>query len=261
MAQLGEIIGQDFDYRLIQTPAEELDSTIRNLEGNALCIGLNVTVPHKVGAYKLVQEHHSSAESLGATNCLVRGIDGCWEAHNTDGIGCRTMIEGVALDLVGKPAWVIGAGGAAAAAVHVLLDMGVSSVHLWNRSRDRAQGLQNRFGARVFIIEEERMSPRPELILNATSLGLGPEDRTQFELQLGASFRALLERWGSVPCLDMVYSKEEGSTTAFLQWISSLGGQPVGDGKIMLIAQAVAAVNLWFGSRLNVPETTGKISF
>ncbi len=260
MAQLATLIGEDFEYRLIRTPEEDLVRTLQELEQTEDCIGLNVTLPHKSRVFEHTEHRASSTERLGATNCLVRGREGQWIAHNTDLEGCKVLLQAAGLELEGADVWVLGAGGAALAAIAALIDLGVCTVHLWNRSLDRAQQVQERFGSKVAIVEGNKVKARPSLILNATSLGLAPQDEGRFEAQFGIAIREALKGEQSVPCLDLVYRKSEGAETSFLQWIAPIGGESMGDGKIMLIAQAIGAVNLWFDGRLDVTKTIEKIS-
>jgi shikimate dehydrogenase len=260
MAQLATLIGEDFEYRLIRASEEDLVRTLQELEQTEDCIGLNVTLPHKSRVLEHIEHRASSTERLGATNCLVRGREGQWIAHNTDLEGCKVLLQAAGLELEGADVWVLGAGGAALAAIAALIDLGVCTVHLWNRSLDRAQQVQERFGSKVAIVEGNKVKARPSLILNATSLGLAPQDVGRFEAQFGIAIREALKGELSVPCLDLVYRKSEGAETSFLQWIAPIGGESMGDGKIMLIAQAIGAVNLWFDARLDVTETMDKIS-
>ena len=260
MAQLAAISGEDFDYRLIQTPTAKLPQTLIELEEDSLCIGLNVTLPHKVDVLTHVRHAAPSAQRIGATNCLVRCEEGTWVAHNTDLDGCRSMLEGLDLNLEGKEVWLLGAGGAALAAIAAIQDLGVKTVYLWNRSEWRALEVQKSFETGVEVVGDLLPGSAPSLILNATSLGLQAGDLERFEAQFGESFRSTGVSLENVPCVDLVYAKGTQAETEFLRWMSSHGAHSRADGKQMLIAQAIEAFNLWFQSPLYVPETIRKIS-
>jgi shikimate dehydrogenase len=105
--------------------------------------GVNVTVPHKESAFALCHDCDSAARAAGAVNLLVFHGDGRIEGRNTDAPGLagslRAELGGDAVS--GKPAVILGAGGAARAAVVALQEMGAGEIRIVNRSRGRADRL------------------------------------------------------------------------------------------------------------------------
>jgi len=92
--------------------------------------GLSVTIPFKERVMDLLDEIDGDARVIGAVNTVVQ-CGGVLHGYNTDWLGIRAPLG----DLRGARAAVLGAGGAAAAAVYALrsLDMEVTVLA---RSRD-----------------------------------------------------------------------------------------------------------------------------
>jgi shikimate dehydrogenase len=112
--------GMNATYSLFPTSSDRLEAAIRPLATGELA-GLNVTVPHKLRVIELLDELADSARLVGAVN-TVRRAGTRLVGHNTDVAGFRLQWTGLAVP-PGK-AVVLGAGGAARAAVSVLLDEG-----------------------------------------------------------------------------------------------------------------------------------------
>jgi shikimate dehydrogenase len=169
-------------------------------------------------------------------------------ASNTDAYGFVTNLEAEAPDWNAKrrPVVVLGAGGAARAILHGLLQAGASRIVLANRTRDRAEALAWDFGPSVSVVDWEdrhRALAGCGLLVNATSLGLTGEERLDIDL-------AALPKDAVVA--DIVYSPLE---TEFLA-AARVRGNPTVDGLGMLLHQAVPGFALWFGVR---PEVTPEL--
>ncbi len=209
--------------------------------------GVNVTIPHKEDALRHHDHITDQAVLIGAVNTLTFGSDGKVFADNTDGYGfLRNLKERVPeWEADSGPALVLGAGGAARAAIYALVTEGVTGVHIVNRSRDRAESLRRVFGNRVTV---ERRSEIPDLlkevsiVVNATSLGMKGMPPLQFP------FRSL--RPGTV-VTDLVYSPLE---TELLKMAAKRGCKVV-DGLGMLLHQAAASFDTWYGIRPRINPT------
>jgi shikimate dehydrogenase len=127
---------------------------------------------------------------------------------------------------------VVGAGGAARAAVCALLDDGAAEIMVVNRSAERARRLAAQFNHPPSLKIAERVpADTYDLAVNATSLGLRSGD----PLPLGPDVRV-----GAA--LDLVYAPEE------TPWVRRMraDGVPAADGHEMLLRQGAAAFRLWF---------------
>jgi shikimate dehydrogenase len=205
--------------------------------------GANVTLPHKEAALATADEVSPRARAIGAANTIVvRG--GRLLADNTDGYGFLENLR------QGAPAWhpaagpavVLGAGGAARAVVHALLEAGVAELRLANRTRSRAETLAQSFaGVRVFDWGDARVLEDAALLANSTSLGMSGQP--PLEIALDRLPPAAL-------VTDLVYSPLE---TALLSSARARGNATV-DGLGMLLHQARPGFAAWFGREPEVDE-------
>lgn len=199
--------------------------------------GGNVTVPHKRAAAEAVERRTAAVDRTGACNTFWREGGAVW-GDNTDVAGAaaaiRAVVEpaGVALDRV----LVLGAGGAAAAVLAALEDLGAADVTLANRSPEGARALAERFrSARMTMapagLEPATLDGEWDLAVNATSLGLGGETPPFGPARIRAG-------------LDLVYAPHS------TPWVRSLvaRGVPAADGTEMLLHQGAAAFRRWFGA-------------
>ncbi|QSZ67569.1 bifunctional shikimate kinase/shikimate dehydrogenase [Methanofollis aquaemaris] len=133
--------------------------------------GLSVTVPHKAAALAAADEVDSHAQAIGAANTLVFCGDQV-RATNTDWTGVRRPLEGTGA----RTAVVLGAGGAAAAAVYALLDLGCE-VTVLARNLRQAEGLAGRFGCGAGEIRDFTRITPPDVVVHATPVGMGTDPR------------------------------------------------------------------------------------
>ena len=211
-------------------------------------VGVNVTVPHKERVMELAHQITDRAALIGAANTLVFRDDGTIHADNTDGYGFIENLRQGAPGWVPNagPAAVLGAGGAARAVVSALLDAGVPEILISNRTRLRAELLQNDFGKRLKVIDwvqAGNMLEAATTVVNTTSLGMigKPELRVPLDgLQPGAVVT------------DLVYAPLK---TRLLAEAEAAGCTTV-DGLGMLLYQAVPGFERWFGQRPTVDAAT-----
>ncbi|MDK2975135.1 MAG: shikimate dehydrogenase [Methanofollis sp.] len=133
--------------------------------------GLSVTIPHKEAAFLAADRADPHAEAIGAANTLFLRC-GEVSASNTDWIGVRRPLEGVP---PGR-AVVLGAGGAASAAVYALLDLGCETTVL-ARNADAAAALASRFGCASGSLRDFG-AIGPEIVVHATPVGMEGDARS-----------------------------------------------------------------------------------
>jgi shikimate dehydrogenase len=241
-----DLYGIAGEYDCVELPPIEFPNFLGRLELNGF-VGGNVTAPHKEAAFAVVAETHPAAAAMQAVNTLWLE-DGRLHGDNTDGIGFLSNLDEHAPGWDGRTgsAVVLGAGGAARAVVHALLQRGVGSIHVVNRSRRRAEDLHDLFGARVQAHGWEALPgllEQADLLCNSTSLGMVGKEPLQIDLDALPS-TALVT--------DLVYAPLE---TALLKQARARGLQAV-DGLGMLLHQAVPGFERWFGRR---PEVTPQL--
>jgi shikimate dehydrogenase len=217
-------------YLKLPVPPELFAETMRALPAAGFR-GVNVTIPHKEGALALAGAASDAAREIGAANTLTFE-DGAIHADNTDAPGLIEAL-GEAWAPAGRRVLVLGAGGAARAAVWALVRAGAADVAIWNRTPERARALADRLGARAVDRPGEA-----EIVVNCTSVGLGDE---------AAPFKALplqADSLGAGSCVvDMVY--RDGGTR--LLEAARTRGADVIDGLEVLVAQGAASFERWTG--------------
>jgi len=140
--------------------------------------GVQATMPHKRACFDLVDHHTPAAKALGAVNTVIVEEDGSLTGENTDLPG---FIEPIAdLDLSGKQATVLGAGGAAAAVIAGLVSLGARKLVVVNRTAEGTARLLDDLAETVkdcVVISADWDAAQGHanasaIVVNATSLGM-----------------------------------------------------------------------------------------
>jgi shikimate dehydrogenase len=211
------------------------EALVEGLRGGVV-LGLNVTIPFKEAAAALADHPTPQVLRAGAANLLLFRPDGSIAADNTDGVGLLH-----ALDQAGfapfSPVVVLGAGGAARGAVLSLLDVGVPSIRLVNRSLERARAIAALDG-RITVHgwdEAPQALDGVAAVINATSLGMTGQPPLELSLDTAPP---------SAVVMDMVYKPLR---TGLLE-NAARRGHPTADGLSMLIGQAIPSFTAMFGA-------------
>lgn len=204
-------------------------------------VGFNVTMPYKQAMLELCDETATLAQLAGAVN-TVHCVDGRLIGYNTDGRGLlESLASDAGFDPAGRSVAVLGAGGAAGAALTALILGRASSITVVNRTVERAeallgrveQRLRNTVVAALPLDSSAAAAVRDaDLIVNATPSGMSSSDPSPIPVEW--------LRPGQV-VLDMVYQRPE---TALLRAASLAGARPV-NGLGMLVAQGALAIDIW----------------
>jgi shikimate dehydrogenase len=251
------LLGLDWRYLAFDVPPAELGVALAGAKAMRF-IGLNLTVPHKLLAFDLVDARDASAETWGAVNTIrfeAQSADGEWRplreldtpptgpirAHgfNTDADAlAQALREDLGLPLGGQRVLLLGAGGAGRTAALKLASEGVARLWLVNRTTDKAVAVAREIGQRHPAVSVQLGYPAEEvdLVLNATSLGLKPEDPLPL-----ASAAFDLRRTTAV--YDMIYRPAE---TPLLRAARGSGCRTA-NGLGMLLYQGAKALEIWSG--------------
>ncbi|WP_114395472.1 shikimate dehydrogenase [Oleisolibacter albus] len=238
--------GIDGAYIPLPVAPDRIEQAIRALPALGFR-GCNVTVPHKEAAFRCVDRLDEAARRMKAVNTIIVQPDGTLEGRNTDGFGFMANLSD------GAPSWradagpavVLGAGGAARAVVLGLLDAGVSTVRLINRTAAKAEDLAADLatgpatgpGGAIDVIPWDQRGPAladAALLVNTTTLGM------QGQPALDLDLTRLPPR--SV-VTDIVYTP----LLTPLLLAAQARGNPVVDGLGMLLHQARPGFAAWFG--------------
>jgi shikimate dehydrogenase len=257
LAALG--LGEEWGYEAIDVAPEGFEGLVRGMAAAGFA-GANVTVPHKGLALAVADAASESAQAIGAANTLVFAA-GRIEAHNTDAGG---LIAALPDSPQGRRALVLGAGGAARAAVWALRSAG-ASVDVWNRTTWRAEQVHIELTKSVDVAEgeveqgpaavhvevtqepgivnievEESAVADPDqraygLIVNTTTVGLRGEDPFAHLPVAAEAFAP------DQVLIDMVYGE---GPTALLRAAEAAGATTV-DGIEILVQQGALSLAIW----------------
>src|SRR6202030_1191899 len=123
-------LGMSRTYAAFRVTAGNLAAALRAIPPLGI-IGVNLTIPHKEAATRLIKDLSGAARLLGAVNCVVNRR-GALRGDNTDARGLERDLRDLGCELQGKLAIVIGAGGGAAAAVLACVRLGANRVLVGN---------------------------------------------------------------------------------------------------------------------------------
>lgn len=221
-----EKLGRPGDYRATRCTARELPAYLKRRCCDPFWRGCNVTAPLKAEAARLALDATGVCARIGAANTILRSPLGCGVGANTDVIGIAAALSEAPL---GR-AVVIGAGGAARAALEVLRLRGTGEVTALVRSP--------RGGASRPLEAAGEALEGADCVVNATPLGMegaAPMPEPVLDALAATAADALV--------VDMVYVPLE---TALLRRARQAGRRAV-DGLTVLIGQAAPAFELFFG--------------
>src|SRR5271166_2514036 len=171
-----EELGLDRVYLPFHVRSDQLRHALAGIPALGL-LGVNVTVPHKERAVGMVHWISREGRKLGAINCVVNR-SGRLYGDNTDARGLEADLRSFKLAIAGKRAIVIGAGGAAAAAMLGISRLGARPIVLANRTRSRALLLARRLRPiepqviTLGSLIDPEIVGEAAIIVNATSAGL-----------------------------------------------------------------------------------------
>ena len=209
--------------------------------------GVNITIPHKQAACAIAHYCDDAACAAGAANLLVFR-NGQIEAHNSDirGLQASLVAECGPDGVRGKHVVILGAGGAARAAVLACDALKAAEIHVLNRTERRAQTLVHEVSGFTSVNLNAggmgawaEVAPLSRLLIHATSAGMDDNAPLGLDLKLLPSDAAVC---------DLVYRPLE---TPLLAAARELGYRRI-DGLGMLMHQAVPAFEAFYGVRPTV---------
>ncbi|HLL58272.1 MAG TPA: shikimate dehydrogenase, partial [Allosphingosinicella sp.] len=228
------------DFRATRVPPDELEDYFSLRRADPDWRGCSVTIPHKQAVLRFLDCVDPAATAMGAVNCIGREAD-LLTGRNTDVDGVAAALDPIQLE--GEQAVLIGAGGAARAAIHYLQQRRVRGIVILVRDPAKAirelgneQSLQLKFRP---LDECDGSFDGARLIVNASPMGM--EGQNPMPAILLAS---LAEQAAGKVLFDMVYKPIE---TDFLATGAANGAVTIG-GMKMLVGQARAAFQAFFGS-------------
>ena len=222
----------DWTYVALRVGADDGPAAVAAMRALGLA-GMSVTMPHKHTVLEALDGLTPIAERLGSVNCVYRDGERLI-GDNTDVAGVVWAITGhLGRTLEGTRVAVIGAGGAARAAIAAAAGAGAEEILVVNRTAERAAHAAALGDGRARPATVEELDGM-DLVVNATSVGMlgGPSGDPTGGAQ-----------WSAPVVMDLIYHPAE---TAWLA-AARQRGAIVCNGVPMLIGQAAAAFERWTG--------------
>jgi shikimate dehydrogenase len=245
--------GLDYVYVCLDVDPDDLPAAVRGAAALKMR-GFNITMPHKRAMVPLVDELDDSARISGAVNTVV--IEGpTLRGYNTDGGGMVMACREAGIELSGRRALILGAGGAAAAVAVAFDEADIGELRIANRSGAHATELRDKL--RAAGMEKVETYPLDaldeaihgaEVVVNTTPLGMKEGDPLPLADRYVEEGRAIC---------DAVYLP--GRETPLVR-LARERGVPVVAGDRMLLYQGVLAQSLWTGREPNVKVMDRAIS-
>ena len=242
-------IGEDVQYDIMETPAEDLVDRIKYIKTNNYH-GFNVTIPLKVPMSLFLTDIDDYANIAGCVNTVKVTENKELFGYNTDIYGFKKAIP-ADINLEGKTASILGTGGAARAAVVGLAEKGVKNIDFYTRNIINSHQTVNYVRAKfpniefnVYQIQSMRSLADTSILVNATPIGMKGFMADQMALEY-KDFETLSP---NTPIYDIVYNPTK---TVLLKEAEKRGFRTIG-GLDMLIFQAERAIEIWTGK---TPDT------
>ena len=212
-------------YRLYELKPEELAGFLTENEIG----GLNVTIPYKKAVIPFCSALDPYAEAIGSVNTLVPDGKGGLLGYNTDAIGLSYIAKRSGISFRDAKVVILGTGGTSLTAQAVVKREGAKELVIVSRTgENNYENLSRHFDA--------------DILINTTPVGMYPHNgECLVDLKAFTRLRGVL---------DVVYNPLR---TALLLQAEELD-LPHSNGLPMLVAQAVAAEEHFFGKKIDDSE-------
>ena len=228
-------------YDKIKLEENEIKEFIQDIKKQKIA-GCNVTVPFKKIVIPFLDILSPEAEQTQSVNTIIFE-KGNLIGYNTDIAGFDRAIKTLNFKMNNKKVLILGAGGVVPSIIFALKKMDVSQITISNRTRQKAENLKIQFN-NLNVVEWGSLTEL-DIIINATSLGLGDE---KINLNFSKIGKDKL-------FYDVIYNPAE---TNFLK-IAKMSGNIAENGKLMFIYQAYEAFKLWHGIEPEINDDTLKL--
>lgn len=224
---MGKKLGIEMDYDLLEIEAAEIPDLIDDLRHD-IYQGFNVTTPYKESIIPFLDHLTSKAKLIQAVNTIYMK-NGLVTGDNTDYAGFEGLLSNNHLDVKSKNVYILGTGGAAKAAYHVLKDLGAKVTVVTRSIAHKDEAFEN-------VIEYRDIKPNlVDIYVQATPIGTFPD--------VNASVLTKEEVEGKI-VIDLVYNPLE--TQIMKDSKKGIGGIS------MLIIQALKSEEIWFDQEIEL---------
>ena len=214
-----------YSYSLIEKRADQLQEFLQKRQFDAI----NVTIPYKQTVMPYLDEIDTHAKRIQAVNTIVNQ-KGCLIGYNTDYYGFAKMLEFAKIPIAGRKVIVLGNGGAAKAVKAVLQDWQADQI-IFVKPRPSPETID--YGTCYQFHQDA------QVIINTSPIGMAPH---AFACPID------LKRFHQLESVaDLIYNPLK--TQLILQ--AEKQGLRCGSGLVMLVAQAVKAMEHFTGQQLD----------
>jgi shikimate dehydrogenase len=228
----------DAYYHLFEVKKENLREAVYGLKALG-ARGVNVTIPYKVPVMDYLDDISREAKAIGSVNTIVFKNNKTL-GYNTDYYGFGRMLDKNDIDIVNKKAVVLGSGGSAKGVLQYLLDNGIKDITVASRDIYKLKEMDYYKKFSLISYSELKLLKDFDIIINCTPSGMYPKvDTSPVDEDILGNFSA---------AVDLIYNPKK---TLFLKYAEAAGVKAV-NGLYMLVAQAVAAEELW--NNVNIPK-------
>lgn len=236
--RLFELAGIKADYELTEIKPEDLKSRYDYL--NSLN-GFNITIPHKISIIDFCGKLSEGAERYGSVNC-VKVENGVRIGYNTDVLGFVKSVDKLGASLNSKVC-LLGCGGVGRMiAIETAFQGAELTIAVRKEDFPAAEGVKAEIerlipGKKTAVIGLWEVKGGYDLIINATPVGMYP--KTEFSPLEKAQLKDVKYLF------DVIYNPVE---TSLVKEAKEMG-IAASSGMDMLVLQAVAAHEIWDGSK------------
>ena len=254
--KLCRYMDEPMEYKLYEIPLEKLPDSVAKLKE---LDGFNVTIPHKLNIKEYLDDLDESAKKHGAVNVISKQ-NGKYIGYNTDCIGFVRCVEAAGIPIEGKVC-VVGIGGAgrmfatecAYRGCQLVFAVRKEKLEQYQNGGEQAlRALQQELsvisGKEVKVIASHEINEDFDLLINASPVGMYPH------IDALPINREALSRVQAV--FDCIYNPRE----TLLMKAAKEAGCRVCGGMPMLVWQAVAAQEIWYGKRFTQEQVQQVLS-
>ena len=219
------------DAHYVPFCVKNVEDAVRGIKGLDIR-GVSVTIPFKTTVMPYLDEVDESSLRIGAVNTILNDGNGRLKGFNTDWIGLNRDLE-ESLEIRGKTFAILGAGGAARAAVFGILKEGGIPV-IFNRTTETGEEVAREFSCPFYSLSEiEKI--KADCLINTTSVGMAPDiEKSPLMKESLINFR-----W----VVDIIYNPLK---TKLLREAEE-AGCTVLDGVGMFVHQGAEQTKIWMG--------------
>ena len=167
------------EYKLFDIKENKIQNVIKQIKDKEIK-GINVTLPYKKSVIPFLNKTVNDANETHSVNTVMLDTNDNLIGENTDVFGFQAAyLKSIPnREKKNKKVLILGAGGVAPSIILALIKSNILNIYLSNRTHEKSLFLKKNF-KNITILKWDNFSKdlnKFDIIINATSLGLKPED-------------------------------------------------------------------------------------